>query len=114
MSNRLSRGRAQSQLLSVVIPALNSSATISGTLSSIFSNETCGETFEVLLVDNGSCDGTVDRAREFPVKIFHCSRKTDRGREEGPSLSVRVISTQHSMALIEPVSRRAQDRKKPT
>ena len=62
-------------MLSVVIPALNSAATISDTLSSIFSNETCDETFEVLLVDNGSCDETVDTAREFPVKIFHCPRK---------------------------------------
>lgn len=62
-------------MLSVVIPALNSAATVSGTLSSIFSNEILGETFEVLLVDNGSCDSTVDIARKFPVKIYHCSRK---------------------------------------
>lgn len=75
MPNRLLRERAQSKLLSVVIPALNSAATISGTLSSIFSNETCGEKVEVLLVDNGSWDGTVDRAKKFPVKIFHCPRK---------------------------------------
>lgn len=62
-------------MLSVVIPALNSAATVSGTLSSIFSNEISGETFEVLLVDNGSCDSTVDIARKFPVKIYHCPRK---------------------------------------
>jgi glycosyltransferase involved in cell wall biosynthesis len=62
-------------LISVVIPALNSAATISGTLSSVFSNETGGETFEVLVVDNGSRDETVDIARRFPVKIFHCARK---------------------------------------
>jgi glycosyltransferase involved in cell wall biosynthesis len=62
-------------LLSVVIPALNSAATISGTLSSIFSNEIRREKFEVLLVDNGSCDATVEKAKEFPVKICHCSRK---------------------------------------
>jgi glycosyltransferase involved in cell wall biosynthesis len=64
-----------SKLLSVVIPALNSAGTISDTLSSIFSNETVGERFEVLLVDNGSCDETVEIARRFPVKIFHCSRR---------------------------------------
>lgn len=62
-------------MLSIVVPALNSAATISGTLSSIFSNETCDEEFEVLLVDNGSCDATVDIAKKFPVKIYHCPRK---------------------------------------
>jgi hypothetical protein len=32
-------------------------------------------------------------------------RKTDRRREEGPSLSVHVISARQLMTLIEPVSR---------
>jgi len=62
-------------LLSIVIPALNSVATISGTLASIFSNRACGETFEVLVVDNGSWDATVDIAKEFPVKVYHCPRR---------------------------------------
>ena len=62
-------------MLSVVIPALNSAATVAGTLTSIFSNDTCSEPFEVLLIDNGSCDSTVDIAREFPVKIYYCPQK---------------------------------------
>lgn len=61
--------------LSVVVPALNSAATISGTLSSIFANEICGEAFEVLVVDNGSWDATLNIAKKFPVKIYHCSRR---------------------------------------
>lgn len=62
-------------MLSIVIPTLNSVATISGALSSIFANESCGETFEVLMVDNGSSDATVDLAKRFPVKIYHCPRR---------------------------------------
>jgi len=82
------------RLLSVVIPALNSAATISGTLSSIFSNETGGETFEVLLVDDGSCDETVDIARRFPVKIFHCSR-----RGIGPPRNLGIQKAQGSIVI---------------
>jgi glycosyltransferase involved in cell wall biosynthesis len=63
-------------LLSVVIAALNSASTISHALHSIFSNEFPRESFEVLVVDNGSSDNTVELARKYPVKIYHCA---DRG-----------------------------------
>jgi len=62
-------------MLSVIIPALNSASTISYTLSSIFSNNFSRELFEVLVVDNGSSDETVEIAKRFPVKVHHCSRK---------------------------------------
>jgi len=62
-------------LLSVVIPALNSASTIALTLSSIFSNEFPRELFEVLVIDNGSSDGTVEIARRYPVEIHHCPEK---------------------------------------
>ncbi len=62
-------------MLSVIIPTLNSASTISLTLSSIFSNEFPRESFEVLVVDNGSSDRTVEIAEKYPVKIFYCSKK---------------------------------------
>jgi len=62
-------------MLSVVIPALNSASTISFTLSSIFSNGFSRELFEVLVVDNGSSDKTVEVARRYPVKIYNCPEK---------------------------------------
>jgi glycosyltransferase involved in cell wall biosynthesis len=62
-------------MLSVVIPALNSASTISRTLSSIFSNKFPPDLFEVLVVDNGSSDNTVQIASEFSVKVFHCSKR---------------------------------------
>jgi len=62
-------------MLSVIIPALNSASTISFTLKSIFSNDFPRESFEVIVVDNGSSDGTVEIAKRYPVKIFHCSKR---------------------------------------
>lgn len=62
-------------MLSIIIPALNSASTISYTLSSIFSNEFSKELFEVLVVDNGSIDGTIEVAKKYPVKICNCPEK---------------------------------------
>jgi len=60
-------------MLSVVIPTLNSASTLSYTLSSIFSNRFPRELFEVLVIDNGSSDETIEIAKGFPVKVYHCS-----------------------------------------
>jgi glycosyltransferase involved in cell wall biosynthesis len=62
-------------MLSVVIPTLNSASTISLTLSSIFSNKFQREMFEVLVVDNGSSDKTVEIAKKYPVKVLHCPKR---------------------------------------
>jgi len=59
-------------LLSVVIPTLNSANTIRYTLSSLFSNNLSRDVFEVIVVDNGSIDNTVDVAEKFPAKIYSC------------------------------------------
>jgi glycosyltransferase involved in cell wall biosynthesis len=63
------------EMLSVIIPAFNSASTIMYTLSSIFSNKFSQELFEVLVIDNGSSDETVEIAKRFPVKIHHCHKK---------------------------------------
>jgi len=59
----------------VVIPALNSASTISRTLSSVFSNGFSKDLFEVLVIDNGSSDNTVQIASEYPVKVLHCAKR---------------------------------------
>jgi glycosyltransferase involved in cell wall biosynthesis len=74
-SLREKKTRIGLEMLSVVIPALNSASTISSTLSSIFSNGFSRELFEVLVVDNGSSDGTVEVARRYPVEIYDCPEK---------------------------------------
>ena len=74
-------------MLSVIIPALNSASTISLTLSSVFSNRFPKELYEVVVVDNGSTDGTVRVAERFPVRICHCS---DKGIGPPRNLGVRM------------------------
>jgi glycosyltransferase involved in cell wall biosynthesis len=62
-------------LLSVVVAALNSEATIGRTLSSVFSSKLRRSDFEVILVDNGSTDSTVEVAKRYPVKIYSCAKR---------------------------------------
>lgn len=62
-------------MLSVVIAALNSEYTISSTLSSVFSNDLPNGEFEVIVVDNGSTDKTMEVAKRFPVTILSCAKR---------------------------------------
>lgn len=62
-------------MYSIVIPALNSARTIGYCLSSIFSSDSSSEPFEVLIVDGGSKDRTVEIAREYPVKVLNCKER---------------------------------------
>ncbi|MDH5482948.1 MAG: glycosyltransferase [Candidatus Bathyarchaeota archaeon] len=72
-------------MISVVIPALNSAETIAHTLSSIFSNEFPSNNLEVIVVDNGSVDGTEEIAAKFPVRLYYCSK-----RGYAPTLNVGI------------------------
>jgi glycosyltransferase involved in cell wall biosynthesis len=64
-----------SRFISVIVPALNSADTIYYTLSSIFSSDFPRNLYEVIVVDNGSSDATVEVAKKFPAKILICGRK---------------------------------------
>lgn len=55
--------------ISVVIPALNASATLPVQLKALMS-QTSGPPFEVIVVDNGSTDGTGDLAATFESAQF--------------------------------------------
>jgi cellulose synthase/poly-beta-1,6-N-acetylglucosamine synthase-like glycosyltransferase len=62
-------------LLSVIIPALNSEGTIRSTLSSVFANNLSRNEYEVIVIDNGSRDKTIEAARTFPAEIFSCPKR---------------------------------------
>ena len=50
---------------SLIIPTLNEAENIDPLLSGIFSFDTSGSQFEVIIVDDGSTDGTPDKVRQW-------------------------------------------------
>jgi len=63
------------ELLSVVIPAFNSAQTVGHTLSSILSNDFSQDNYEIIVIDGGSTDNTVDICRKFGVEVLSCNKK---------------------------------------
>src|SRR5437016_12695417 len=51
--------------ISVIIPALNEKAVIGRCLEALSRNRLAKADFEVIVVDNGSTDGTVETVRQF-------------------------------------------------
>jgi glycosyltransferase involved in cell wall biosynthesis len=56
--------------VSVIIPALNEEKYVGRCLESIFNLNYPGSNYEVIVVDNGSTDKTIDIAKKYGVKIF--------------------------------------------
>ncbi|MDY6855580.1 MAG: glycosyltransferase [Thermodesulfobacteriota bacterium] len=55
---------------SVIIPAFNASHTIERCLSSLTRQSVKKEDYEIIIVDDGSIDGTSDIVNQFPVKYL--------------------------------------------
>lgn len=64
-------------MISVVVPAYNSKQTIADCLDSIFKSEY--KDFEVIVVDDGSTDGTGSIAGQFPAKIVKLEKNRGAG-----------------------------------
>ncbi|MCQ9207267.1 MAG: glycosyltransferase family 2 protein [Omnitrophica bacterium] len=60
--------------LSIIIPARNAQDTIGPLLDSIYMQD-FGD-FEVLVVDDASCDATEETARKFDIRFFRLSEKS--------------------------------------
>jgi glycosyltransferase involved in cell wall biosynthesis len=57
-------------IITIIIPAYNEQKYINECLKSIFHSNLGPKTFEVIVVDNGSTDGTVDIARSYNVSLY--------------------------------------------
>jgi glycosyltransferase involved in cell wall biosynthesis len=66
----------KSDLVSVVVPVRNGAATLGNCLRSLLSMDFSPERREIIVVDNGSTDGTADIIKRFPVR---CVREHRRG-----------------------------------
>jgi cellulose synthase/poly-beta-1,6-N-acetylglucosamine synthase-like glycosyltransferase len=73
-------------MLSVLVPASNCSSTLERTLSSILSNEFPRESYEIIVVDNGSVDNTLEIARRFPTRTVICRK---RGQSAALNMGIR-------------------------
>lgn len=62
-------GTMRSDVVSVIIPVYNGAAVIGPCLEAVFRQELPRTAYEVLVVDNGSTDGTVDVVRRYPVRL---------------------------------------------
>lgn len=65
-AQKVAARQPRTQNLSIIIPAFNEADTIEGTLSHLLSDEQ----MEVIVVDGGSTDGTVDLARSRGAKVI--------------------------------------------
>ena len=57
--------------ISVVIPVLDMATTIGPCLDALMAQSLPADQFEVIVVDNGSTDGTPDVVRRYPVTLLH-------------------------------------------
>lgn len=62
-------------MISVIVPSLNEAATIRSCLRSIASQSICRDGYEIIVVDGGSEDGTVDIARMYADQVIAQSSK---------------------------------------
>jgi len=62
--------------ISIVIPTFNSASTLRQCLESVFMQNYPRDNVEVIVVDGGSTDKTLDIAREFEVRILYNSLRT--------------------------------------
>lgn len=59
--------------VSIVVPALNAERTLDACLQATFRLRAGGVPYEVIVVDNGSTDGTAETARKYPVRVVAAS-----------------------------------------
>jgi|SRR3989344_80993 len=63
--------------LSIVIPTYNNELTIGECLESIFMQDFPKKDFEVLIIDGGSSDKTLEISKKYPVKIFENKKRNE-------------------------------------
>jgi glycosyltransferase involved in cell wall biosynthesis len=56
--------------ISVIIPAWNEAVRVERLLQALAAQTLDSSLFEVIVIDNGSTDGTADAARKFPVTVL--------------------------------------------
>lgn len=69
----------RSPVFSVIIPTFNEERYIGNCLQSVFSRDNRESAFEVIVVDNGSTDRTIEIVGRYPVRVLQDTTKTVAG-----------------------------------
>jgi hypothetical protein len=73
--------------VSVIIPALNAEDSVGACIESVLAQDLPPGELELILVDNGSRDRTLEKARRYPIQVVEEPR---RGRSRARNLGARV------------------------
>lgn len=84
-----SRTPAPPSRITFVVPTLNAASCLPRCLDSIYAQEHKTADVEVILVDGGSEDSTLEIAHEYPCKILHNPTRFEDGREGGKAIGFR-------------------------
>lgn len=63
--------------LSIIIPTYNNDKTIDACLNSIYSQEFSRRDLEILIIDGGSNDKTLEIVRKYPARILHNKKRVE-------------------------------------
>lgn len=77
--------------VSVVIPALNADDSVGACIESVLAQDLPKGELELIVVDNGSRDGTLEKARRYPIQVVEERR---RGRSRARNLGARLARGQ--------------------
>ncbi|HHX64190.1 MAG TPA: glycosyltransferase [Chloroflexi bacterium] len=61
--------------ISVIIPVYNGAQTIEACLDSLLRQDYPAERYEIIVVENGSTDNTVEIVSRYPVRLLRCARR---------------------------------------
>ena len=64
--------------VSIIIPVYNEERLIAQTIERVMSADSCGLTKEIIVVDDGSTDGTGDKIKKY--KVIYLKNKTNKGK----------------------------------
>ena len=81
---------AERPLISIIIPVLNGEETLAIAIDSIL-NQRCKD-LEILIIDGGSSDGTIDVVKKFESKIAYWVSAPDNGVYDGINKGVRLAA----------------------
>lgn len=74
--------------MSFIVPTYNNKVLVKRCLDSIFSQDYPKEMIEVITIDGGSTDGTLELLKEYPVRLLHNKERFPEGKGMGKSQAV--------------------------